>query len=277
MKISSVLFVVMTLGASGCSSGPSSPKPGSPAFFWAVARESYRTGDLVKTNSTLLELAKGQNEFSARAAIWHLVLSAGLSQGYKDLADAYDSGARTNLTSPLRFRNEACALRSLAANTALEFTQVVHDLVENPSAKLPLSFAYPSGSVAIPEGIRRVSSGIWLSDAERESVQNAMLQRGVLRTVSRAVGSPGDPARALAVFQSPPVEIAREALLLQMAGLLYEESDLFGPQRMDRPNRRLLMCSEALRALRSLPPNDGSKTLAAQIQETVKKIAGPGA
>lgn len=277
MKTSSVLLAVLILGVSACSSGPPSPKPGSPAFFWAVARESYRTGDLVKTNSTLLELAKGQSEFAARAGTWHLILSAGLSQGYSELADAYDAGARTNLTSPLRFRNEACALRSLAANTALEFTQAVHDLADNPAAKLPLSFAYPSGSASEPEGIARVSSGIWLSDADRESVQNAMLQRGVLLAVWRAVGNPDSPSRAVAVFQSAPVQIPRDALLFQMAGLLYEESDLFGPHRMDRPNRRLLMCSEALRALRSLPLDEGSKTLAAEIQDTVKNIAGPGA
>lgn len=277
MKNSSVLLVVLTLGVSGCSSGPPSPKPGSPAFFWAVARESYRAGDLVKTNSILLELAKGQNEYSARAEIWHLMLSAGLSQGYSELADAYDAGARTNLTSPLRFRNEACALRSLAANTALEFTQAVHNLADDSAAKLPLAFAYPGGSAAEPEGIRRISSGVWISDPDRESLQTAMLERGMLQTVSRAVGSPDDPVRALAVFQSPSVQIPREALLFQMAGLLYEESGLFGPKRMDRPNRRLLMCSEALRALRSLPPGDNSTRLAAEIQSTVKKIAGPGA
>lgn len=277
MKLSSVFFGVMIFWASGCSSGPPSPKPGSPGFFWAVARESYRTGDLVKTNSILLELAKGESEFSERAEIWHLVLSAGMSQGYSELADAYEAGAGTNLTSSLRFRNEGCALRSLAANTALEFTQSVHDLVDNPAAKLPLSFAYPSGSAGEPEGVRRISSGVWISDAERESVQTAMLERWVLLTVSRAVGHPGDPVRALAVFQSQPVQVQREALLFQMAGLLYEESDLFGPQRMDRPNRRLLMCSEALRALRSLPPSDDSQKLAAEIQDTVKKIAGPGA
>jgi hypothetical protein len=35
-----------------CSSGSPSRKPDNPALFWAVARQSYRTGDLVKTDSS---------------------------------------------------------------------------------------------------------------------------------------------------------------------------------------------------------------------------------
>src|SRR5215469_14234195 len=94
MKTRSVLPIAAAgLMMVACSSGPPPIKPGSPAFFWAVAGESYRTGDLLKTQSTLRELSQGDNEFSGRARIWHLVVSAGVMKGLSDLADAYQAGS----------------------------------------------------------------------------------------------------------------------------------------------------------------------------------------
>jgi len=67
----------------GGAGGPPSAKPGSPGFFWAVARESYRTGDFVKTDSTLRELARGSSEYAGKARLWHLVVSAGLAKAFR--------------------------------------------------------------------------------------------------------------------------------------------------------------------------------------------------
>jgi len=272
-------FVVPILPLFGmlvaCSSGPPSPKPGSPAFFWAVARESYRTGDLAKTNATLLELSRNPNEFTARARVWQLVVSAGLSQGYSELADAYESGATINLTSPQRFHTQATTLRSMAASAALDFAQAVQETVENnKDADILLAFMYPSGATATPEGLDHISDGMWASDSEKDSVETAMLQRGVALAVERAVGQQGDRSKAVAVFQTPEVRIPRSTFLYGMAGLLYEESELFSPQRMDRPNKLVLMCREALDTLKSLPQTDQTAALAAKIQDTIKKYGG---
>ncbi len=276
MRIPTVSLI--TLGISimaACSSGPPSPRPGSPGFFWAVARESYRTGDLVKTDSTLLELTQGSSEYASKARAWHLVVAAGLGQAFSELADAYEAGAGMNLTSPLRFRNQSTLLRSMAASAALEFTQAIHETVEcDKEGNVHLDFGYPTGTAASPDGLRKISMGIWPSDAERESLQTAMLQRGVILTVSRAVGSPDDPAKAQAVFQTPDVRVPHETFVFQMATLLYEESELFGPKRMDRPNRRATMCGEAREALQSLPQNDDTVELTKQINKTIKQLSG---
>src|SRR5690348_18135548 len=88
---------------SGCA-GPAPIKPGSPAFFWAVANESYRTGDLLKTDSTLVELSAGNHELAARAQVWQMVVSAGVSRGLWELADAYQAGSQVTAAG---FRTEA--------------------------------------------------------------------------------------------------------------------------------------------------------------------------
>ena len=276
MKTLSVLFVtVVVVLAVGCSTGPPSPKPGSPAFFWAVAQESYRTGDVAKANSTLHELSHSQNAFASRARLFHLVVAAGLSQGYSELADAYESGATMNLTSPLRFRRQAANLRSMAASAALEFTQSVQETLEfEKEPNLLLSFPYPLGCETKPEGLERISYGIWTPEAEQAELQDAMLQRGVLLAVCRAVGSAEDPVKALKAFQTQEVRIPRQVFLLEMAKLMYRESDLFGPQRMDRPTRRALLCEEALQVIQAIPPTEETQELATAIRTTLKEISG---
>lgn len=270
------LCILGVIGASvlatGCSSGPPPIKPGSPAFFWAVAKESYRTGDLLKTDATLLELGRTENEFGARARTWQLVVSAGVAQGLWELADAYQDGSRI---SPARLRNEAASLRSLASNTALEFTQAVHnEILTNPKGPVRFAFGFPPGTVARPPDLAKVAAGIWLGDSEREALRKGMLQRGVIEAVSAAVGSPGDPAMALGAFQRQDVQIAREIFFYEMAKLLYAQSGLFDAKHLDRPERLAVMCREALAALRAIPETEETLALGEQIQKTLKKLGG---
>jgi hypothetical protein len=276
MKPPSILLITLAFGLSiGCSSGPPRPQPGSAAFLWAEAKQSYRIGDLLKTDNSLLELGRTSNAYAADARVWQLIVSAGLTQGFSELADAYESGSRHDLANPLRFRNQADRMRSYAATAALEFAQAVHDFTgTDQDETVKLAFEFPAGSAVPPEGLLKISYGLWPRDADRESVETAMLQRGVLRAVSTAVGRPEDPAGALATFQTADVRVPRQVFVQGTAGLLFEESDLFGAGRMDRPDRFLLMCREARQALQSIPQSDETNELAMKIEETLKKASG---
>jgi hypothetical protein len=269
-----VCFIGSAIFLAGCSSGSPQIKPGSPAFFWAVARESYRTGDLVKADTTLQELAAGDSEFAARAQVWHLVLAAGLTEGFSELADAYDSGG-PHSANPVRFRNLAANLRSGAATDALEFAQGVHALAAGgQQANIQLAFAFPPGPDAPPEGLFQIANGNWPSEADAESLQTAMLERATHGAAAAAVGAPHDTARARALFQTPETQIPSETFLEGMAELLFEQSDLFAPQRMGRPDRFTLMCREAAQALQSIPETPHRKELLGRIQAALKKENG---
>jgi len=276
MKFPSLLGPVFLMGClAGCSSGPPRPKLGSAAFLWEEAKQSYRIGDFLQTDSTLMNLSRTDSTFAADARVWQLVLSAGLTQGFGELADAYESGGRHNVDNPLLFQKQSASLRSSAATTAMEFAQAVHDIAgSEPDATVRLAFAFPAGSATPPESLGKIADGGWLRDADRELVETAMLQRGLLRAVSAAVGNQGNPQAALAIFQAAEVRIPRSTFIYGMARLLYEESDLFGSQRMDRPDRFILMCREAREALRSIPETEETKELASMIEDTLKKSTG---
>ncbi|MCL4850996.1 MAG: hypothetical protein KJZ78_06390, partial [Bryobacteraceae bacterium] len=54
-----VLLIVIASAAAlliSCSSGPAPLKPGTPGFYWAAAKEAYRTGNYVRTSENLARI-----------------------------------------------------------------------------------------------------------------------------------------------------------------------------------------------------------------------------
>lgn len=261
-------IVAAWLGASGCA-GPEPIKPGSPAFFWAVANESYRTGDLLKADATLVELSAGNHEFAARAQIWQMVVSAGVSRGLWELADAYQSGSEV---TPAGFRAEASRLRSMAANSSLEFTQAVRNACEVQDEPVKLAFGFPPGLAERPPALAQIAAGLWLADAGRETLERAMLERGVILAGSAAVGKPDEPIAAMQAFLAKPVAVPRHTFFYQMANLLFEQSGLFDASHINRPDRQAVMYQVALAALRSIEQSDDAEALAARIHNALNKL-----
>lgn len=50
--------LVLGIALTGCSTGPQPLQPGTPAFYWAAARDTYKTGDYLKTNDNLGQIRK---------------------------------------------------------------------------------------------------------------------------------------------------------------------------------------------------------------------------
>jgi len=78
-----------------CSSNDA-PQPGTPAFYWSAAKETYAAGDYQKTVDHLGNILSSQNEYVARAQPWMLIMTSGMARGYMDLADAFEAGGHAN-------------------------------------------------------------------------------------------------------------------------------------------------------------------------------------
>jgi len=180
-----------------CSSGPQPPQPGTPAFYWAAAKETYRAGDFVRTSENLQRILASENEFTARARAWDTVITGGVTQAYIELADTWEAGAKANRPNPTPFRRQVSTLRSLASASAIQYAEDIHKVMEaDKDATILLAFTSPAGAAAPPAGLKRVDGGILVQDSERDLLQAAMVQRGVLLSVCAAVGSPDDTAAA---------------------------------------------------------------------------------
>jgi hypothetical protein len=270
---SALLYAIPILGLMVSSCGPSAPQgpqPGTPAFYWAAANETYRAGDYLKTNQNLDRVSKSENEFAARAVVWECVVSSGLARGYAVLADKYEMGGRTNRDNPAPFRRQVSNLRVAASDAGVQLAESFHRL--SPEAKgVPLDFPFPAGNAAEPPGLQKVSNGTLISDAELELLQKAMLQRGVLMSVCDAVGARDNTAKALEIFQKGNVEAPAEVFRMAMATMLHESALVFGPDKLDQPNRVKLLCNEATQVLKTMPASKQTKDLSTKIQKTLKR------
>ena len=275
MRTTSLLLGVLILAliTSSCSSGPTPPRPGTPQFFWNAAKDAYRTGDYQKTDASLAEIFRSDNEFAPRARAWSMVINAGLGEGFAQTADNYDAGARANRANPMPFRKQATALRSFASQAGMQLAEATHTFLEkDKDPTVLLAFEFPSGAAAEPGSLKRVAGGLVLQDSERESLQLSMLQRGVLLSLCRFTGSGDDPAKTLEKVKAAEVRVPREVFLLAAAKTLYDQSELFGSKKLDQPTRLRALCQEALEALGSIPETKETKALTAKIQATLKKI-----
>ena len=255
-----------------CSSGPQPPQPGTPPFFWAAARETYRAGDYVKTSENLQRILASENEFAARARAWDMVISSGLTQAYAELADTWENGARANRPDPTPFRKQVSALRSLASASAIQSAEDLHKIVAlDKDPNVLLAFAYPAGAAAQPAGLKRVGGGILVQESERDLLQAAMMQRGVLLSVGRIVGSPDDAAAAQEKMKTGEARVPRDAFLLAAANSLQEQSELFAFNKLDQPARLKMLAQEALNALGAIPQTKETKAVNDKVQARLKK------
>src|SRR5215470_17808255 len=104
-RVAALLATLGLFGLTSCS-GPTTARVGTPEFYWYAAKETYAAGDYMKTADHLDHLIDNQNEYTARALPWSLVLTSGMAAGYIELADAYTAGARVNKIRSLALRRK---------------------------------------------------------------------------------------------------------------------------------------------------------------------------
>lgn len=263
----------LALMAVSCATGPQPPQPGTPAFFFGAAQQTFKAGDLLKTNDDLLEVLQTENEFTTKARVWQVALAAGIVRGADELAAAYESGARVNRANPTPFRKNITQLRALASHSALDFAQQVHLLIgKEKGPQIAMEFPFPPGAAVEPPNLRKVYAGVLMQEAEADSLETAMLQRGVIQAICKLVGHADDSAKSLELFKTPSVQINREIFLFGAAKLLFDESDLFGPRKLDQPTRFRVMCDEAAEALVPVPDSKDKKALENKIQAALQKL-----
>lgn len=269
----SLVCVAAVFSLTSCSSGPQPPQPGTSAYEWAAAKETFRQGDYAKTGDHLAAVFKSDNELTAKAYPWYLILNSGMAQGYSDFADNQEAGAKATRSNPTPFRKRTSTARAAGAAASMQFVEAFHKfLATNKDATLALAFEYPAGTAAEPSSMEKIAKGMPLQDSELESTQKALLQRGVQLSLCKVLGTGNDSAKALEIFKKGDVTVPRDAFLLAMASSLSEQAELFGPKKLDQPNRIKMLSGEAMEALKLVPESKQTKELSTKIQANLKKL-----
>ncbi|HVX67497.1 MAG TPA: hypothetical protein VHA11_12880 [Bryobacteraceae bacterium] len=267
------LFLAVGLGlvAISCSTGPQPPKPGTPAFYWLAAKETYAAGDYLKTAEHLEQLCRTQNEYTPRAQAWYLIMTSGMTKSYMELADYFEFGSRARRMSPTQFRRQMSDYRTYASRLSLQFAQVLLDFQKNNKDQdIQLDFKAPVGSALPSPQIAKIGNGDLPTPAVMDDLRRQHLQTGVLLATCRAVGHPEDSAKTQELFRAGPVKVPRATFLLAMASALQEQSEIFAHSKLDMPDRLKMYNASALDTLKMVPESEQTKKLAAKIQKSLK-------
>ena len=251
-------------------SGGNAPQPGTPAFYWAAAKETYAAGDYQKTVEHLGNILSSQNDYAARAQPWMLVLTSGMAQGYTDLAESFDAGGHANRTQTANFRRQVNTYRGAANTLALQFADTYAKFQSNDEY-VTLAFAYPTGSPTEVLLLNKVAGGAWLPDAEIETAQKRAIGRAVLLATCRAAGAQNDPAKAQDLLKTGEAKVPRAAFVEAMAAALFDDSKMYAHNKLDQPDKMKVFCDRAQQALKTVPASKESQALDKKIQAAVKK------
>jgi hypothetical protein len=254
-----------------CSSGPTPPQKGSPAFHWQAAREMWGSGDYAKTIENLDTVIRTENEFTTRARPWLLVAASGMANGYIDLAEHFEGGGRVNKSDPVVFRKQVSNARGAANRLALRFAEVFAEFEKAKEEDVLLAFAFPTGSPSRPAVMSKIGNGMLPTQADIDAAEKGAVQRGVVLATCRASGTPDDAAKVQAVFRAGEVKVPHAVFTLAMAHALHEHAQLFSRNKLDQPERLKIFCERAQAALKTLPESKETKDLNGKIQATLKK------
>jgi len=236
IRVAALLMLLALSGLTSCS-GPTSARVGTPEFYWYAAKETYAAGDFLKTADHLDHLIDNQNEFTARAIPWSLVLTSGVAAGYMELADDYTAGARVNQAHALEFRRKASDYRTMASPLVLRFAQNVDKMEKVPAGGIQLAFGLPKGTAAAPAVLSQIASGMQLGAADADNALSLAIQRNVLLAVCRASGAPNDTARTEEILGHASVLVQRAAFQSALSQILIAESSLFSREKLDDPDK----------------------------------------
>ena len=128
-----------------------------------------------------------------------------------------------------------------------------------------------SGGLAESELAGAEAYGDWLPEAEIETAQKRAIERAVLLATCRAAGAKNDPAKAQDLLKAGPAKIPRAAFVEAIATALFEESQLYGHNKLDKPDTMKTFCARAQEALKTVPVSKESQDLDKKIQAALKK------
>jgi hypothetical protein len=258
------------------SCGPKKPAVDTPAFYWDAARETFAARDYLKTTEHLRRIIRTDNEFTQRALPWRLAVSSGLAQVYLDLASDCQKGVSANPQTPGPVRQAMSNYRLMAETRVLEFAETFiqfRKVYKEPT--VTLDFAFPTVNVADILERGKVQAGTLPSAEMMASVERRMMERAIADAVAASVGAPGDIAKGRAAFQGGRAQVSREVFMAAMLKSLYNQTELFSREAMNKLDRLMLFVEQGMEALKTMEASEQNKQLANDFQMLLKSAKQP--
>jgi hypothetical protein len=195
-----------------------------------------------------------------------------MTDGYIEMAAAFDSGARENRNDPAPFRHQMLEYRKAGGQMALRFAEKYNRFGKLPGDTVALVFGLPRGSAGEIAQLTKVYKGMMPLAADIEAMQARSIEKGVLQVACNVSAAPNDSAKAQALLKVPDATVPLDVFQFAMAAELQKSAELFSRDKLDDPRKLENLCQLAQTALKGVPESKGTKDLSTKIENILKKL-----
>src|SRR5262245_11780035 len=192
-------FVGLALTIS-CGGGKPHMSRNSPEYLYSQAKEAMADVKYEKAISLTNDVIQKfpDSEYVAKARILRVVLLAGLSSAYRDMAEAYLAGFEKSIQNAGKLRSTAFDYYRKQKNAALGFSEACDYFLKNDTSTKTyvLECDFPSRDVAHNKRLDEVREGNVLDADQRRAAEEHEVWDGMLGTLSFFLGAAGDRPKA---------------------------------------------------------------------------------
>jgi hypothetical protein len=229
------------------SCSPTVQQAQGPASQYAEAKEMFKQGNLDRSIDLTEALAtvKPATAFTEKALVLRAVIFSGEVEAYKGIAEAYAKGGKSakNPQYVADFDRRRDDALEFAGKRALDLGEADQGLLASGSLPKEITLDVPWPSVEGPEMLgefMRVSQGIPLPDAERDTAAVEAQRKGIDDVLADIVG--GDRSKARAEFTAGPVRVAGVDFAIFLTKQLLNGAKVFDRNHSDFPENLKALC-----------------------------------
>jgi hypothetical protein len=236
-----LLLVLCTLGLLlyGCSSGPTK-SAAEQQYEFARAHLGRMEYDAALKSIDQMVQAAGGGPLAQEGRVLLVVLQAGMAEGAKEMADAYQQGF-LQPAGQARQRDFVGMRSSYYGMARVYLLDALEALMKQRSAlgkePLQVQFRFPDYTGTAPAALARIRSGTWVEESERFSAQKEATRNAFARTVARAAGAGDDLSKGHALFEASP-QFDPRMYLIALSEQLLRVSEIFEPRGINEPRYR---------------------------------------
>jgi hypothetical protein len=231
-------LLLLLVSCLACSEKPKVNKE-TAEYRYAEAKKAMAEVKFEKAISATSEVISRfpGSDYADRARILRIVLMAGLSEGYKSMADAYIAGYEKSIKNAGQFRAPAFDYYRKQKSAALGCYEASDYFLKNYSDKTPyvLDCDFPAQDVTVNRGIEDIRAGKLIAPELLIVTDQTELQNKVILTLTSFVGAGEERAKARKLLESGPKNLEHSEFMVSLARTLLDNQKLFGRQALNDP------------------------------------------
>ena len=252
--LSACLVAIVCLTAAGCSQKPQVDQ-NTPEYFFSQMKDAIRDGRYEKAISWASDLRTTfpRSEQADKARLLKIIVLAGLSDAYRNIAEAYLAGMEASPEQYGKLRSTAFNIHRKRKSVALSLYQASDRFLKrhSPQSTYVLESSWPAdASNQSSEQLDQIRSGELLDSEEQELLEVNEQPVGVARTLARFVGTEEDHALAQKTLEQGSVDLVPSGLLVTLTQCLLDNQKLFGREGLSEHKNYALFLMEAAESLK---------------------------